>query len=492
MIWLFLTSGLFLGWSLGANDAANIFGTAVTSRMLKFKVAAVITSLFIILGAFIDGEGATNTLGNLGDVNAIAGSFTVSLAAGLGVFILIKRGLPVSVSQAIVGSIIGWNIYTSSPTDYGTLSQLLFSWILNPVLAGIFAYLIYKLLQYIVSKANFHLLELDLYLRVALVISTAIGAYSLGANNISNVVGVFISSAPFQTVNVFGLFTLTQMQQLFLLGAFSMAAGVLTYSHKTIKTVGKIIFKLTPVASLAAILSASIVLFLFSSIGLSKFLTSIGLFAFHLAPVSITQSMIGAIIGIGFSNAGKYINYKLLGEIAIGWVVTPVLAGLLCLISLFIFQNVFQLTVYKPIQFEITFGVVEEVKKMGVSSEKLEKLNNRTFENQSELRVALSNNGIEDQNDIYKIFSASKIERYIIDSNFAKEKLNPTIFSQEQIDAVKQLHGKTFSHKWQIVNRLSDLCICWKLLEKNKLNDYYNKELNDKYNTVFGIFRHNQ
>ena len=45
----FLSSGLFLGWSLGANDAANIFGTAVGTKMIKFKTAALICSMFIIL-----------------------------------------------------------------------------------------------------------------------------------------------------------------------------------------------------------------------------------------------------------------------------------------------------------------------------------------------------------------------------------------------------------------------------------------------------------
>ena len=38
----FISSGLFLGWSLGANDAANIFGTAVGTKMVKFKTAAII------------------------------------------------------------------------------------------------------------------------------------------------------------------------------------------------------------------------------------------------------------------------------------------------------------------------------------------------------------------------------------------------------------------------------------------------------------------
>ena len=50
-IFIFLSSGLFLGWSLGANDAANVFGTAVGSRMIRFTTAAIICSAFVILGA---------------------------------------------------------------------------------------------------------------------------------------------------------------------------------------------------------------------------------------------------------------------------------------------------------------------------------------------------------------------------------------------------------------------------------------------------------
>jgi PiT family inorganic phosphate transporter len=46
---IFLLGGLFLGWSLGANDAANVFGTAVGTRMVRFKTAAVVCSIFVIL-----------------------------------------------------------------------------------------------------------------------------------------------------------------------------------------------------------------------------------------------------------------------------------------------------------------------------------------------------------------------------------------------------------------------------------------------------------
>jgi PiT family inorganic phosphate transporter len=53
MIYIYLSSGLFLGWSLGANHAANVFGTAVASKMVRFKTAASICSLFVILGAVL-------------------------------------------------------------------------------------------------------------------------------------------------------------------------------------------------------------------------------------------------------------------------------------------------------------------------------------------------------------------------------------------------------------------------------------------------------
>ena len=113
-ILVFLSSGLFLGWSLGANDAANVWGTAVGTRMVGFKKAALVCSVFVILGAVISGSGASHTLGKLGAINELAGAFTVALAAALSVFWMTKAALPVSTSQAIVGAIIGWNIFRIS------------------------------------------------------------------------------------------------------------------------------------------------------------------------------------------------------------------------------------------------------------------------------------------------------------------------------------------------------------------------------------------
>ncbi|MCK5199128.1 MAG: inorganic phosphate transporter, partial [Spirochaetales bacterium] len=102
LILIFLSSGLFLGWSLGANDAANIFGTAVGTKMLRFTTTAIVGSVFVIIGAVLSGAGASHTLGKLGAVNAIAGSFTVAFSAAATVLWMTKMKLPVSTSQAVV------------------------------------------------------------------------------------------------------------------------------------------------------------------------------------------------------------------------------------------------------------------------------------------------------------------------------------------------------------------------------------------------------
>ena len=349
MIWFFLLSGIFLGWSLGANDTANIFGTAVGTRMIRFRTAAIVTAIFVVLGAVISGEGATHTLGKLGAVNAIAGSFTVALAAAVTVAWMTKLKLPVSTSQAIVGAIIGWNFFTGSPTDINTLIKIVTTWVLCPLLAAAFAFVIYKITMAALPRSRVHLLKQDYYNRVGLLLVGAFGAYSLGANNIANVMGVFVPANPFTDISFSTLFTLSGTQQLFLLGAIAISVGVFTYSYRVMLTVGNDLFKLTPVAALVVVLSQSIVLFLFASKGLETWLASLGLPTIPLVPVSSSQAVIGAIVGIVLAKRGRGVNMKVLGKISSGWITTPVIAAVISFIALYFAQNVFEQKVVEPI-----------------------------------------------------------------------------------------------------------------------------------------------
>ncbi len=342
MIWFFLLSGLFLGWSLGANDAANVFGTAVGSRMVRFRVAALVASLGVIAGAVSGGAGAAGTLTQLGGVNALAGSFAVALAAGLTVAGINRAALPVSTSQAIIGAIIGWNLFTGSPTDAGVLARIVTAWVLSPVLAAGFAILLYVLTRWWLRRARIHLVSLDAYTRVGLLAVGAFGAYALGANNIANVMGVFVPASPFEPVPLGAWGQVTSTQQLFLLGALAIAVGIHTHSYRVMTTVGSQIFRLTPVLALVVVLAQALVLFLFSSVALQAWLSRAGFPAPPLVPVSSTQAIIGAILGIAIVKGGKGLHFGTLGRVAMGWVLTPVIAGATSLVLLFVVQNVFE------------------------------------------------------------------------------------------------------------------------------------------------------
>jgi len=343
LILFFLSGGLFLGWSLGANDAANIFGTAVGSEMISFKKAAVIASIFIILGAVFQGSGTTQTLSELGSIDAIGGAFTAALCSAIVVTLMTKYKLPVSTTQAVVGAIIGWCYFTGTAVNYDVLKKIVGTWVFGPVLGAVFSALLYLLLRKFIRNSHLHLLKMESIIRILLLIAGAFGAYSLGANNIANVMGVFVNSFSFSFS--IGSFTISSTQFLFLLGGIAIALGVFTYSKKVMETIGGNILPMTPEAAIVVVLSQALVLFIFSSTTLSQAVTSIGLPPIPLVPVSSTQVVVGAVLGIGLVKGIQEIKMKIVGNIALGWVTTPVLTGILTFFSLFFVQSVFGIPV---------------------------------------------------------------------------------------------------------------------------------------------------
>ena len=75
--------------------------------------------------------------------------------------------------------------------------------------------------------------------------------------------------------------------------------------------------------------------------------------------------MIGGIIGIGIVRRGREIRYKVLGDIALGWLVTPLLAGVITFFGLFILQNVFNQEVYRPASHSAAKLAILHLKKPG-------------------------------------------------------------------------------------------------------------------------------
>jgi len=492
VIFIFLSSGLFLGWSLGANDAANVFGTAVGTRMLRFRTAAVVCSVFVVIGAVSGGAGATNTLGKLGAVNALAGSFMVALAAAMTVFGMTRLRLPVSTSQAIVGAIVGWNFFSGSLTDYHSLQKIVLTWVLCPVLAGVFAIGLFSLYRAFLSRSKIHLLEQDMYTRWGLLLAGAFGAYSLGANNIANVMGVFVPLAPFGGFDIGGLFVLSPAQVLFFLGGMAIAVGVFTYSRRVMETVGGNLFKLSPEAALIVVLSQALVLFIFASEGLEGWLRAHGLPTIPLVPVSSSQAVVGAIIGIGILKGGQGIRFRVLGEIASGWITTPIVSCLIAFIALFFLQNVFSQQVARPTQYTVTESVLAHLNEEGLADPGIRSLLGRDFDRALSLDAELKGATDLDSDQRREVISVAEVANYYLDPDLVASKLGLGWFSPGQLAAIQQITGQTFNGRGQLHEALESASPEWSFTDAGGTSTTQNKILREKLDYLVRTFRVNK
>ncbi len=187
-----LLGGIFLGWSLGANDASNVFGSAVASRMLKFWTAAVLASLFVLLGALLQGQAGIDTLKGLTQLT-LQTAVVSSVAAAITVTIMTILGLPVSTSQSVVGAILGIGILKKQLNVMG-LGKVVACWVGTPIGGIMIATIVYQVLAFVYNRLRINLVQSDKLLRLSLIAAGSYGAYSLGANNVANVTAVFVGA----------------------------------------------------------------------------------------------------------------------------------------------------------------------------------------------------------------------------------------------------------------------------------------------------------
>jgi len=295
-----LIGGLLLGWGLGSNDSANIFGTAVASNVIKYRTAILLTSLFVVVGAVLEGYKSMDTVGEMSKMT-VTGAFLATLSAGLCMGFFSYLSIPVSASQAIMGGVLGVGIFTGIPSLV-KLYKVLICWVLTPMGGVFFTAILYPSVGRFFQR---HLLNIRLrsgVIYLALLASGCYGAYALGSNNVANVTGVYVGSG------------LLGPLEASLIGSMAIASGVLTYSKKVMYTIGRRIVELDNFSAFISTLSAAITTHLFTQVGV---------------PVSTSQAIVGAVAGIGIIKRSQTLRKKILLEIVAGWVATPVFSGVM-------------------------------------------------------------------------------------------------------------------------------------------------------------------
>jgi PiT family inorganic phosphate transporter len=295
-----LASGVFLGWGLGANDAANVFGTGVTTGIVRYRTAILLTALFVIVGALLEGP---KCMGVVGELSCLLpkDAFFCTLAAALTMTLMTYLAIPASASQAIIGAVIGAGILSGS-ADFTKLYKIVACWVITPIGALLAGYTIHRLLGYILDKTVVSLTRRSLLYSAGIIATGCYTAYSLGANNVANVTGVYVGSG------------MLAPETAALVGGLSIAGGVLTYSKRVMMTIGKGIVPLDPFSALVVVLTEGVVLHLFTQIGV---------------PVSSSQAIVGAVVGVGLVGDIQTVSGRMLAKIGLGWVFTPILAGVI-------------------------------------------------------------------------------------------------------------------------------------------------------------------
>jgi len=290
---------IVFGRALGANDAANVYGTAVTSGLVKYRVAVVLSAVFIVIGSLLEGSRGLETVSSVSSQTLLTATVS-TIGAAISMTLMTYLGIPSSSSQAMMGAILGIGILNST-VDWSVLTKVVICWITTPIGAAIGSFFLYKIFAVLFRRIK-TIQAQDLSLKIGALLIGAYGSYALGANNVANVTGPYAGIIPYEIAA--------------LVGGLSIALGALTFSKRVMFTVGKQITLLDHFSAVIAMLSHAMTVWVFAIIGV---------------PVSISQAIVGAVIGAGLARGSRNINYKILRNIALGWLQTPLIAGLVSL-----------------------------------------------------------------------------------------------------------------------------------------------------------------
>ncbi|MBU2638647.1 MAG: inorganic phosphate transporter family protein [Nanoarchaeota archaeon] len=303
---LIIVCGIFVGWTIGTNDAANCMGTAVGAGLTSYRKAVWIVAFMALLGAVISGRAVAKTMGKgIVDASAIPliSILAVLIAAGLYVTIMTFLSLPVSTSQAVMGGIAGMGLILGVNVKWFTLSKIFLLGFVTPILALVFSYILYKLYARIVVLKPF--LFIERFLGWAVLLSGAFLAYSMGANNLGNSMGLVTGS------NILGMFSAC------VIGGIAMGFGSVTLGIRVMKTISTRITELSAHGAFAAQAGSAIAIYILSVFGV---------------PTSTSFGIVGGVAGVGLVKGIGALQKDTLKRILSGWIMTPIATAVLAII----------------------------------------------------------------------------------------------------------------------------------------------------------------
>ena len=377
--------GFYMAWNIGANDVANSMASAVGAKAITIRQAVFIAGILNIVGATFIGSHVTNTIRKgiistevMSDpVVALAGALAALLAAALWVSFATWRSLPVSTTHSIVGAMIGFGIMAGgfSVINWGKLGAVVLSWVISPVFSLVIAFVMFKVIvRVILSKdamfdrslrlspffigiAMFVVVlsflfktplgkKLSISTPMALIIAFVLAGFlgyigkvllrkylvenqdnnngaeavfrriqigtscyvalAQGANDVANAIGPLAVIYFLARTGTIGDKVPVPIF-LLLFGGVGIALGIAMAGKRVMTTIGTKITTLTNTRGFSVDFAAATTVLLASKMGL---------------PVSTTHAAVGGVLGVGLARGFEAVNFRIIFQIMIYWVLT--------------------------------------------------------------------------------------------------------------------------------------------------------------------------
>ncbi len=302
----------------GMNDAANSIATIVSTKVLSPTTAVLWAAFWNFAAFFIFGVHVANTIGKgIVDPNVVNPYIILSALIGsvIWVYTCTKLGMPISVSHALIGGLIGpvWFTHgTGALIGTGILKIGLFI-VLSPLIGAILGFIMMAITLFI--HKNKHPLKVEKKFKIMQLFSSAIFSLGHGGNDAQKTMGIIAmllfsvaGSNEFIAKYLYEPGIGFHVPLWITITCYSVIAlGTITGGWKVIRTLGDGLAKLKPVQGFCAETAGALTL-------IGTALTGI--------PVSTTHTITGSIIGVGMTKGVATVKWATAKNIVGAWIFT--------------------------------------------------------------------------------------------------------------------------------------------------------------------------
>ncbi len=307
----------------GVHDSSNIVATMISSRAIRPRLALAMTALAEFCGPFIFGVAVANTIGSeivqseTINLNVIVAALISAITWNILTWLL---GIPSSSSHALIGGIIGSVVIGAGFEAIkmaGVLKVLLVLFI-SPIIGFVAGWIIANLVYLLSWKATPRVNGVFKKLQIITALSLAL---SHGTNDAQKTMGIITLA-----LLISGQIpTFVVPPWVIFMCAAAIAIGTSVGGWQLIRTLGSKFYKIRPVHGFSAQITSAAVILTASLIG---------------GPVSTTQVVSTAIMGVGAADRVNKVRWGVAGEILSAWLFTIPSTALLAAGIYWLIENV--------------------------------------------------------------------------------------------------------------------------------------------------------